>query len=436
MVVKNQNGRGFAVLATLVIIPILLWLRSFGLEAVFASFGVFIASLGKAVALAGITLFCLNPVLSMRNKAVTALFGGIENTYKLHKHSGKISFLLITMHPFLLGIGRLLQGKDFTEIWNWASALLITGYFALLLLCGITAVSIYAHIKHQHWILIHRLYGWLIPLYFIHTLLAQSQMTKIASLFIYSFLIGIIGFSAFLYRSVLAKYLVKKHTYIIADVNNVSDNVVELTLKPTNIPMPFQAGQFEYVTFDAPGINSEPHPFSFSNANNGPYVRFAIKDLGDDTKNIQKIKPGSKVYLEGPYGNFSFRNINNHKQVWIAGGIGITPFLSMARSFSGKKHYDIRFFYGTESIAEAVFLHEFIDITRHLPENFDTKVVAKNLTGFVTIELLQSALGDIKEYDYLICGPPAMMSSLTSELIQAGVDAEAIHAENFSMHAT
>jgi ferredoxin-NADP reductase len=86
-----------------------------------------------------------------------------------------------------------------------------------------------------------------------------------------------------------------------------------------------------------------------------------------------------------------------------------------------------------ESVREAVFLHEFLDITRRLPKNFDLNIVAKNINGFVTIDMLTSTLGQLSEWDFMICGPPLMMSTLKKQLHDAGVSKDKIHTEEFSI---
>jgi ferredoxin-NADP reductase len=105
----------------------------------------------------------------------------------------------------------------------------------------------------------------------------------------------------------------------------------------------------------------------------------------------------------------------------------------MARSFSGRKKYDIHFFYGTETLEEAVFLHEFKDVTMHNTHNFKTTVVSKDKDGFITSEILQKNLGDLNDYDFMICGPPAMMAAIQEQLKESGVSDEKIHIEAFSM---
>ncbi len=406
----------------------------FGVSNATASLGTFVASLGKAVALIGTTLYCLNPFFSLRLAKLETLLGGMNNVVKTHARSGKLAFLLLLLHPIFLGLGRYINGTNFTRIWDWSSLVVLLGILALVGLLVLTSITIYAHIKHQKWVRIHRFFGWLIPVFFLHGLLARGQITQIPALFAFFAIVGIAGFGAFLYRSVFWKRFVKRYTYELVEVNRINQSVAELVLKPKGIAMHFTAGQFAFVSFEGAGVDTEPHPFSFSNAHNGPYVRFTIKALGDDTKQFQEaLQPGTIAYLEGPYGRFYYKTTPNRTQVWIAGGIGITPFLSMARSFSGNDNYDIRFFYGTESLDEAVFLNEFLDITRTLPANFHTSVVAKNISGFVTIEMLKNSLGELSIFDYFICGPPGMMHALRTSLQQEGVPQEQIHAEDFSL---
>lgn len=424
---------GQGVLALIAIVPVVLWLADTGFSTIFASPGVLVASGGKAAALSGIALYSIMPLLSMRHRIVNGLFGGIDKAYSLHGSGGKVSFYLILLHPLLLGLGRWIGGTSIGVIWDWSSLLVLSGIMAFIVLIFVTFVSIYAHIKHQNWVWVHRLFGWLVPVFLAHALLARGQIVQNTQLFVYILGVALIGFSAFMYRSVFSKYLIKRYRYIVSEVNQFTDKIVEVVLQPTGVPIAFNPGQFAYVAFESSVIDGEAHPFSFSNSNNGPYVRFTIKTLGDDTAKIQHIEQGAKALLEGPYGRFSYKNIKNSKQVWIAGGIGITPFLSMARSFSGKKKYDIHFFYGTESLDEAVFLQEFIDITRIMPENFRTSVVSKETSGFVTIDLLKKSLSTLREYDYMICGPPGMMKALSMQLKEAGVADDQIHIEAFSM---
>ena len=422
-----------SLLVLIVCIPLVIWLGSDGVGSVTRNPGVFVSSLGKASALLGMSLFLMMPVLSIRHAAITRYFGGFSKAHAMHVKGGKICFFLIAGHPVLLGLGRLMRGTPFGTIWDWSSLLVISGILAFMVFATAVGFSIYSHIKHQQWLLVHHFFGWLIPLYFVHGLLARNKLLNNKGLFWYFIILGVGGFGAFLYRAVFARYLIRRYSYEVGEINRLTDEVMEVVLRPIGPQMLFQPGQFAYASFVFPGVDPEAHPFSFSNSNNGPYVRFTIKTLGDDTATLRDITPGTKAFLEGPYGDFSYKNTRNTSQVWIAGGIGITPFLSMARSISEREHYDIRFYYGTDSFEEAVFLQEFLDITRHLPERFHTTVVSKEISGFVTLDLLRHSLGRLEVFDYFICGPPIMMKTLTRQLIMEGVPPEQIHAEPFSM---
>lgn len=429
--IKRYSGS--LLLLFIIALPVFLWVLADGVGSVTETPGTAVASLGKATALMGMALYLFLPILSMRYKVITRLFGGINRSHTLHLAGGKVSFFLIASHPIFLGIGRMMKGSSLSTVWDWTSLLLVSGIVAFTIFSATVGISVYSHIKHQRWLVVHHFFGWLIPLFFLHGILARNKLLNNKVLFCYFTLLGILGFSAFLYRSVFARYFMRRFSYEVCEVNHLSESVIEVVLKPTSIPVTFEPGQFAYISFDFPGIDPEAHPFSFSNSNNGPYVRFTIKNLGDDTARLRDITPGTKALVEGPYGDFSYKNTKNLNQIWIAGGIGITPFLSMARSFNGHKEYDIRFYYGTESFEEAIFLQEFIDITRHLPENFHTTVVSKQISGFVTAEFLKGSLGKLDVFDYFICGPPGMMKSLVPQLTGAGVPIEQIHIESFSM---
>jgi predicted ferric reductase len=388
--------------------------------------------LGKLSALTGLSLFLANPLLGTRIPFVIHVFGGMDKMFKLHKLSGKAAFYLLLCHPFALAIGGLTAGVSFGYIWNWTSLTVILGIVGLLALAILTGVAIYAHITHQRWVKIHRLFGWLIPLFMAHALLSKSELYSNSLMLGYTLTLGACGFTAFLYRSVLASRLIKQYVYIVAEVNHLEGSVTEIVLRPNAEELAYQPGQFAFVSFRADGIDPEAHPYSFTTANNGPLIRFAVKALGDDTSALRSLPVGSQAYIEGPYGSFGYAMTVSDNQVWIAGGVGITPFLSMARSLTNDTAPKISLFYASQRLTDAAFVHELIDITRHL-KNFTLHLIDSEVSGFVTPEMIRNLQTDIHNADFLICGPPPMMQSLRVGLSNEGVATHRIHTEDFSI---
>jgi predicted ferric reductase len=115
------------------------------------------------------------------------------------------------------------------------------------------------------------------------------------------------------------------------------------------------------------------------------------------------------------------------RQVWIGGGIGITPFISMARAVSKDGDYDVDLYYCTADAAEAYFHDE-------LAEHVNVIPVREDEEGFLTadkIAAISGPLGD-DDTDYLLCGPPPMLHNLRAQLEAAGVPPGRVHAEDFS----
>jgi predicted ferric reductase len=186
------------------------------------------------------------------------------------------------------------------------------------------------------------------------------------------------------------------------------------------------------VSFDDPQLRrgSEFHPFSITSAPEEGELRLLVKALGDFTSALQRLQPGTHARVEGPYGGLSYTRVPNARQIWIAGGIGVTPFLSMARSLA-PTNYEIDFYYCTERGSEAYFEAELFDISE---ANRRLRVIPirRDTLGFVTAADVAGASRDLPSKDILICGPPVMIRGLHAQFRQLGVPARQLHTEEFS----
>ena len=204
----------------------------------------------------------------------------------------------------------------------------------------------------------------------------------------------------------------------------------------------FKAGQAVYVTLpvlkEADG-KGRARTFSIASAPDDADLMIATR-LTDSAlkRSLASLPVGSAVEVEGPYGDLTLHDDVTHPAVFLAGGIGITPFRSMIRDAA--KHGRIRdlyLFYSNRSSEDAAFLFELGQAAR---ENPGFKLVAtmtdagdwRGEHGFITREMIERHVGDIASPVFYLAGPPAMVAAMATLLKNAGVKPENIRAEEFA----
>jgi predicted ferric reductase len=227
----------------------------------------------------------------------------------------------------------------------------------------------------------------------------------------------------------LGKFLVPRYKFEIHQINKLSNNIVSIVLKPIGEKMNFTAGQFGFIRILGKMINDEEHPFSFTSDPNLEELSLAIKQVGDYTQKLDKLEIGTQVEVEGPFGIFSYKNSKNTNQIWLAGGIGITPFLSMLWDIKNKSNYRIDLYYCVKNESEAVFLNQITDIAktvRVIPFYSDKE-------GHISAKEIAKRSNGLENKDIFICDPPAMIKDLRKQFISLGVNQNSIKSEEFDL---
>jgi predicted ferric reductase len=385
------------------------------------------------------------------------LFGGLDRMYQVHQRNGRIAYLLLLAHVVLM-VGSSASSSVssalnlFVPGGNNAVFLGVLAFGAMTVAIGLTLFTV---LQHELFVWLQRSFGviFVIALFHFFRVPAASAASRVLTLYLGA--LSILGVGAWIYRSVFGNVLVRRHLYQVKEVNRLADRVTEITMTPVDTTLQFLPGQFLYVTFQSPGmkrglhpvslspqrqtatlsfrpgeIANQFHPFSITSSPDAAELRVAVKAVGDYTSAMRELSAGDMARIEGPYGTFSYRRVANHRQIWIAGGIGVTPFLSMARDLGPTTTYEIDLYYCTKTLEAALFLEEFNSIATSRPF---LRVISfrEDVHGFISADYVAAASSELTERDVLICGPPAMIDSLTSQFLAAGVDRGRIHFEKF-----
>lgn len=210
------------------------------------------------------------------------------------------------------------------------------------------------------------------------------------------------------------------------------------------------AGQFATIRVFRNGEWTAPHPFTFSCAPDDDTLRMTIKKSGDFTSTVPDIEPGTPVQCAGPFGQFCKGIDDKERIVMIAGGVGITPFLSVLRHFQDRDaKNEVLLFWANKTPADAFASQELEELTKVLklcvvhvfsrakaqdvapPQNSgQTPGCVRHEFGRLNQDIFKRHLRTTDAAFYL-CGPPPMQQAVLAELEKCGVPAGTVEKEAF-----
>lgn len=432
--VKSRLGVIFLII--LVLFPLVPWLSMAPFDFRFGDSFMAMTSVGQITGLIGISLFAVTLMLSARLPILEEYFGSLDRVYRIHHYAGTIAFLFLIVHPLVLAI-RLVPvsvvdaARMFLPSGDWA---LNFGLLALLLMMSLLTVTFFARWRYKFLRFAHQILG--VAFFFgaLHAFFIPSDLSNNLTLKYYIFSLCFVAIILYAYRSLFGAVLVKKFTYRVDEVNNLGGGITEVVMSTTEKKMHYTPGQFIFVSFRDGGIDKEVHPFSISSSPTDDKLRITVKALGDWTTELKNLNIGSAAEIEGPFGSFSYLKAKHQKQVWIAGGIGVTPFINMARNLrvNHRPGLQIDFYYTTKNDQEMVYRAELEETVADCPGLRFIPYISDRF-GFLSSKVIQDISGDLTQTDIFVCGPPPMMRSLKAQFIAANIPKSLIHTEEFKL---
>lgn len=390
---------------------------------------------GKILGVWSLTALTFQLVLITRVNWLDRVLG-YDRVTRWHAANGFLILILVLMHPIMI-FSRQILSMDFAAILSFvlANPFTFLGEAAVaLIVFQIFATLYWRGLDYEHWKIIHRIGYLIVVLGFLHSFIGGtdisfSPLNPVAVWWV--FLAGV-SISSFAYRY-LYRPLEKRESFTVVNVEEEVAGVHTVELEPREEDMEHEPGQFAFVTFKSDNIPGEEHHFTISSAPGTEGFTYTIKDVGDFTGYIGELETGDEAVVEGPYGKFT--PPREGTLTLIAGGIGITPFMSMIREIDRNDGRETHLVYGNRTRNEIVFREELEELERkndwlkvtHVLSDEDVEGYRH---GFIDRELLEET--DTGS-EYLVCGPPPMMDAVVAELEELGVPKSRIRTERFAL---
>ncbi len=415
---------------------------------VFAAIGIvddnrgFWREFAVALGFVGLSMLGLQFVLVARLRTVAAPFGE-DALVHFHRYMGYAGTLFVVAHPVLLIVvvdpSYLERVNPFTAPWAGRF-----GTLSIVCLLVIAVTSIWRlalRISYEVWQALHLVLSTvaitaaLIHVELIHHYVDQTWKRVLWVLMTLGFL------TVFAWVRIIRPILRMRRPWRIASIDAERGGVSTVTLKPINHGgFTFAPGQFGWLSVHRSPFALTQHPFSFSSNGDDPtQIQMSIKELGNFTRTVSTIAPGTVAYVDGPHGVFSPDHYEGAGCVFLAGGVGIGPIMSMLRTFAARA--DPRpcyLLFGTKRIADATYHDEILELAAQL--TLTVIVVVSDPTddwagerGYVDAEKLRRHLpANHQALQYFICGPGSMQDAMEAALAELGVSGERVHTERFN----
>jgi predicted ferric reductase len=367
-----------------------------------------------------LTVLALNLLMTTRARWIERIFGGLDKMYAIHRRAAVVAVALLIVHFVLVP-----KSAEFHAGKPLGIAAIV------LILIGVVlsaAPPLKRAIPYHRWLPMHRLMGLFFGIGVAHALLAPTLLSELILIRTYVTVVAAVGVGAWIYRAFLYRLIQRPLPHVIHQVQSKSAGALEVWAKPSGRPLDYRAGQFAFVTFPTSG-SREAHPFTMSNGPTSDDLRFTIKGLGDYTANLaDKLQVGEPALVDGPHGHFTNQNIRGGRQIWIAGGIGITPFLALGDELNSDTKVDL--YWSVREPSEAIYDQELRALQEKSPR-FRYHLWLSDEQGFLTANDLGGG-EDMDGREFLICGPDGLREALTAQLKAMGVSTGRIHFEEFS----
>lgn len=361
-------------------------------------------------------------------------FFGLDKIIKFQRKFALFTAFFVIFHPalFILSNRSVLNYiiPDFSVL---PLALGITSFYIFI---GVMFTSlIYKRISYTAWQYIHILTYVLFFFSIYHAFYwgSDSNNILIQVLYIVSFILFTIGV---VYRT---QYKIKKlysGKFFVENVKWETKDTFTISIRPEK-KIKFKPGQFCFLRLNKNNLHAR-HPFTIASSSDDNLLSFTIKNTGRFTETVSKLIKGEEILIDGPFGTFFVKDYKKDL-VFIAGGVGITPFMSMIRNRISKDiKQNVLLFYSVKTKKDIIFRNELDSINKswlkvvYILTRENDQISNDNFKyGYISKEIIQKYVKDLKNSNYYICGPKKLKDVVLSILTNLQVNKKNIYYEDF-----
>ena len=388
-----------------------------------------------------LTVLVCAAVLPSRLRSLNRAFG-IESVMEVHRFFGVSAAVLVLVHLACVVVNdpRTIALLSFPSAPPRAQAA-TAATVALVLFVGVVSLKARLRLSYESWRWMHiglasavLVFSALHVLWLNHALLVPPMYA--AFLVLVAIVFAVAG-----YRWVWRGLLDPSTEFVIQEIRSESPTISTVVLAPrsTDAAWNFVPGQFAWVRMGRSPA-AEEHPFTISSSSRDEYTTFTVRHAGDFTRTLTALPPGTPVWVDGPHGAFSGDIGECSGFVLIAGGVGITPMMSMLRTAADRGDRRPYRLVVVASRPEDLLFREELGFLRGSLDLVVTEVLRRPIDdwdghyGDLGYGLLSLVLGSTERpgsVDFFLCGPPAMIHDALEVIEALDVDPGRVHTELF-----
>ena len=396
---------------------------------------------GNLTALAGTYLVLVMVLLVSRIPVIERAIGQ-DRLVRWHRRLSPWPLTLLAAHAVLTTVGYAQAGKTgFLHqigifINSYPDMLAAVIAFGMMLGIGFASVrAVRNRVRRETWWTIHLCMYLALALAFAHEIalgpsFVGHPLTRTVWIMVWILSAGVV----LVYRVGLPIVRTIRHRLRVVDVRDDAPGVVSIVCSGRHLDrLAVSGGQFMLWRFLARGIWWQAHPYSISALPQPPYIRLTVKEVGDHSAAVARLRPGTRIVIEGPYGAFTRHAQHHKKAVLIAAGIGVTALRSLLEDLPGGSN-------GSHPIvivrasrpSDLVFHAELVELVKHRRGELHEIVGSREKVHFDE-DTLVSLVPNLDQRDLYVCGPEGFVDRVVEIAGNLGVSRESIHHEAFSL---